>query len=242
MKKITEQKIILTSVSLLVLSGICYTLPVYGVSKSKTPTSPPAPPQIILTWQANNFFPADYQGKAAVTNRSSVNVAVELLKDSKLQDITNATIGWYLDNDLLDQGKGLKEVDFTATKTRGNFHSLHVIIKTDSDTTEATAALPVSDQKVVINNPSPTKTVASGSKVSLQAIPFFFNVKSLGNLTFSWKVNESEAVTGNDNELTLDVGTPKSDYDRNILIRATVRNTKVPTEVGTDGLTLTIAQ
>ena len=196
--------------------------------------------QIVLTWQARSFYPADYLLKAPATTYASVSVSAELLQNNKLADLSNANFFWYLDENLFSQGVGLKEITFKITKLDGDSHFIRVRIKTASGDLESAISIPITQAEAVIDAPYPQNTVKAGSEFSLQAIPYFFSVNSIKDLIFSWEVNSEVAQGGNDNQLTIKLGTPNYADQRNLSINSSIFNNKNPLELAKTRKSLTI--
>lgn len=181
--------------------------------------------QAIITWQANNYFPANYQGRALATNKTTINISVELVSDQKIQNISNATITWYLDGDFFRKGVGLKETSFIVTKTRGGSHTIRVSIKADEIEAGASALIKIFDPEIVIENPSLGNLVTAGSSLALQALPYFFNISSISDLSFLWKANNS-TIAEQAQSITLNIGFPQTESQRNLLIEVFAKNLK----------------
>lgn len=195
--------------------------------------------QAILTWQANNYFPANYQGRALATNKTTINASVELVADQKIQNISNATIAWYIDGDFFRKGIGLKEISFPVRKTRGDSHTIRVSIKTGETEVGASASIPIFDPEVVIENGGAGDLIKGGSQITLQAIPYFFNISSMSDLSFSWKVNGSQKAA-DVSALTLNVGSPQTASQRNLLVEVFTKNLKNAFEFSKQQLKLVI--
>jgi hypothetical protein len=158
----------------------------------------------VVTWQAGTYYPADFQGKGLAVNGSTVTASVNVIKSQKLQDPSGATIVWYLDGDFFKQGQGLSQISFTVSKSRGDSHSLRADIQTKDGAISVAASVPISSPKTVIVAPYPGGIIGTGA-ANIEAIPYFFNVKSFGNLSFSWLIGGKEASGGSDNKLALDL-------------------------------------
>jgi hypothetical protein len=173
--------------------------------------------QIIFTWEANNYFPANYAGKALPARGTTVTLAAEVIKDGKLIDISQADFLWYLDDELVKRGKGVKEISFRITKREGDSHFVNVIIKTGEEKEiESNLRIPVAAPTVIVDKPYPQNLIKSGEKIMLQAIPYFFNVNFLSELNFTWFINDQSIAAAGDNQLFLTVPVP-SQTDQNLL-------------------------
>ncbi len=200
-----------------------------------------APAQVILTWQANNFYPADYTGKALATPNTPVTVSTEILRDGKLIDLSKGTFTWYVDEKLLNRTQGLKEILFTVKKPVGDSHFIRVTIQSGNDFFESSIRIPVSQQIVVLESPYPNNIVRAGSQAVLQAMPYFFNIPSFQDLTFSWQINDGErGGNGSDNQLVLNIGTPQTPNQDKLRITTFVQNENNLLEFANERLRLTI--
>jgi len=191
----------------------------------------------FITWQANNYYPADFSGKALATNGTTVNASVNLVESQKIQDLSQATITWYLDGSFFKQGTGLNQVNFTVTKTRGDNHSIRADVQTKNGLLSPSVSIPITSPKVVVVNPYSSQTISKTSQINLEAIPYFFNVKSFGNLIFSWIVGDKAQPSGNDNKLSLTMD-PTSQGVVSIIGRVDNGTNKFESAEGKTSLTL----
>ncbi|TSA45136.1 hypothetical protein D4R51_02400 [bacterium] len=196
---------------------------------------------LIITWQANNYFPAGYNGKALVTPNTLVIASVELIKNNKLTDTTGTEIRWYLDDKIIASGIGLKTVSFSASQQQSGHQTLKASLRIGNDPFENSSQIRVVQPTVVISFPLPGRAVKAGSQVSLEAIPFFFNVQSLDGLTFNWLINNQRA-TGRDNRVVMSVGTPQSNFQNSVPISVTVQNSENPYEFNRGSIMLSITK
>ena len=98
--------------------------------------------QILLTWQANNFYPADYQGKPLATPNSRITVALEILKNNKFLNLNQANVFWLLDDKPIDNGRGLKEIGFVVKKQEGDNHVVRVTVQLENQKLESLILVP----------------------------------------------------------------------------------------------------
>ena len=196
--------------------------------------------QILLTWQANNFYPADYQGKPLPTPNSRVTVALEVLKNNKFLNLNQANIFWLLDDKPLDNGRGLKEVSFVVKKREGDNHVVRVTVQLENQNLESLIRIPISKKIIVIENSHSDKPVPANSEITLRAIPYFFNIASLNDLSFSWQADTEKETNLGDNHLVLKIGQPKTLEQSSILISSFVQNVRNPLEFAEAKLKLSI--
>lgn len=195
--------------------------------------------QAIITWQANNYFPANFQGRALATNKTPISASVELVVNQKIQNISDATIAWYIDGSFFRKGTGLKEISFSVSKAKGDSHSIRVSIRTSEIETGASASIPIFDPEIVIETGGAGDLIRGGSQITFQAVPYFFNISSMSDLSFSWKVNGSQKAEGV-SALTLNVGSPQTEAQRNLLVEVFAKNLKNAFEFSKQQLKLII--
>lgn len=216
-----------------IIFGIFLVIPLFVFGQTVNP--------LIVTWQANNYFPADYAGKAAATPNSPIIVSVELIQKGKLADITGADIKWYADNSIIANGVGQKTASFAAAQNGNGYQNVRVLVSAGSASFENSVRIPVVKSSVVITSFLKNQSVKPGDEVVFQALPFFFNIDSIQKLSFLWQIN-NQSATGDGNKLTIKVGTPKSDFQNSILVSATAQNSDNPYEFNKGSLNLSISQ
>lgn len=186
--------------------------------------------QIIITWRANNFYPADYKGKALAAPNTPITVGAEIIQNNKFADSSKASFIWYVDEKLISRGDGLKEAMFTANKPVGDSHFVMVSVKLDGKTIENSVRIPVERPIVVVDLPLPGSITRAGSEILIRAVPFFFNVPSLDDLKFSWQVNDQK--TEGKDSLLLKIGAPQTQSQKIIRIDSFVQNLRDLLEFG----------
>lgn len=182
-----------------------------------------SPSRLYLTWQAINFYPSDYQGKAAAATGSDIIVSAVLVRNSRVLDTQQAQITWYLDGSFFNRAVGLNEIKFKTSKLKGDEHFVRAVINLENETIEGAVTIPVSSQEVVIESPYPDDLLVRGTRAVLKSIPYFFNVQSVNSLSFFWNVDN---VTSEErsNLIQLDIGTSPSLTGREVFITSAVVN------------------
>ncbi len=190
-------------------AAVLMALAVYPVSPALTFAEEGAS-SVIITWRARNFYPANFSGKALATPGSAVDVAAQVVARGKLTDATRASFTWYVDGKFLSRGDGVSETSFAVRKQPSDYHFVRVLVKLGQEELEATAQVPVSGPLLVIEAPYPNRVAPSNEPVTVRAIPYFFTVASLQELSFEWKVDQVQRSTGSDNVLriSLDARSP----------------------------------
>ncbi len=198
-----------------------------------------APAQVILTWQANNFYPAGFSGKALATPNTPITVSAEVLRNGRLVDLEEASFIWYVDEKLASRGDGLKEITFTVNKSSGDSHFVRVYIESGTQVFENSTRIPVSSPRVVLKAPHPNQIIRTGSKPEVTAVPYFFNVSNFQNLNFFWQIDTGKIrESGNDNRLILNIGEARP--GQTIQITGTARNINNILEAATSRVRLII--
>lgn len=149
-----------------------------------------AEPFIFLTWRADSSAPADFRGKILPTAYTRISAGVEVISNGKIADLSRATVSWYLDNNLLASGSGLRQITFNAPEIGNTVRDLRVeILGVGDGFLIKTVEIPVVQPEVIIEAPLPERTF-SGSQVTLVAKPYFFNF--ISGVVFDWKINGQE--------------------------------------------------
>lgn len=148
-----------------------------------------AAPYLIVTWRAHNFYPSDFAGKALPTPGTTVTTALGVVSGGQPLDLSQAKITWFLDEEFLEEGKGLQETRFVARESSRGYQLVRVSIMNDRGTFEGAVTVPVVAPQVVIEFPSFQGMARVGDEITARAVPYFFNVRSLGELSFAWQVN-----------------------------------------------------
>ena len=178
-------------VALLALAGTAVLLGVVAPASAQTAST-----QGILTWQAQNFFPADFQGKSLPTENARVLVSLSALRAGRFVDLSKTPVRWFLDTKSVAQGVGLTDLEFTVKKQHGDFQYVRASIEWSSaETQDVAIQIPVTDSFVSIGGVSPNTPLSPGVDVTLEAFPYFFNIASLSELNFFWTVN-GKRITG----------------------------------------------
>lgn len=215
-------KILILVISItLILAGL--TLVNQNLSRAQTDSSKP---ELIIAWQANNFFPSDYPGKAWAAPNALIILSAEAVKDSKILNLSNAVFYWYLDGQLLKTGQGLKKTSFKASKLEGDNHFISLTVKPEEGGVIETALqIPVFAPQLVIENNLRQTSLPANSQVSFSVTPYFFNIASLNDLDFNWQIN-SQKQTVKTNQLLVNTGQPLTPEQKNLWLEVSAQNKK----------------
>jgi hypothetical protein len=187
--------------------------------------------QLIITWRAENLYPADFMGKAMPTSGSPIRLSVEAVIAGKIANLASADISWFLDETLLERGVGTKTTYFTARSSATNNNFVRAQVKLGNKNLEGTVRVPVKQARVIIEIPTIDKTLPASSEIQISAVPYFFNVNSLENLAFNWIINNNRQKQIGNGELTLKIGEPQSGDQQRMTITANIQNLLNPLEV-----------
>jgi hypothetical protein len=145
-------------------------------------------PEFFVTWEAKSYAPTDFKGKVLPTIGSEVNVSFDLIENGAIVDLSGRTIYWYLDDESIKSGEGVKSALLVIMEE--GFHDLTIRINNyKGGTLTKKITLPVVLPEVVIETPF-LGNQFSGLNLQLLAKPYFFNIKKVSDLSFLWQVND----------------------------------------------------
>lgn len=169
-------------------------------------TAQQAEPTFFVTWRAQSYVPAGFNGKILPAANSPITASFELVQNGKLVNLSRETILWYLDRKLIQSGVGLQTISFLASDAPGTQHELRARINNFQDKSIIvlkTVRIPVAQSEAVIRAPF-YQNAFSGGNARVTALPYFFNVQNQSELDFSWEVSGQRPVPGGSPEI-LDV-------------------------------------
>lgn len=151
------------------------------------------PPEIIITWQAQNYAPSSFIGKKLPTRGTVVNFALQLIDDGKLVDVSNKEVRWYANNNLINSGVGLNVFSYAIPQINDGLVSIRSVVIYQGGEVSRIFEVPVVDPEAVIDN---------SQLPQLKPYFYFFNVGSPNELKLAWE----ESV----DSVTLIVQNPKN--------------------------------
>lgn len=175
-------------------------------------------PQFLVTWKAQSYTPASYEGKALPTSGSLVTVSFELIDKGKIIDLSKQTVYWYIDDLLLRSGQGIQRAAFNITlPTSGSQEITIQLPDYNGQVLNKIIKIPVVRPKAVIQAPYPD-FLFSSLAVQLKALPFFFNIQKTTDLLFGWNVNgDTPSNAESPDTLLINLRSlPSSDFGLNI--------------------------
>lgn len=191
----------------------------------------------FVTWHASNFYPADFAGKPLPTNQSTLDIAVTDVANGKIQNLSGTTVTWYVDGQYYASGAGLDAISLPVAKNIGSSYSVRAAVLSANGEVDAISVIPVFKAFAVIDAPFPNLAVPQGASITLSALPYFFGVNSVSDLSFSWGVNGAAAPSERGATLTLNVGTLGS--GQTIAVQGSIASAKSLTQSDQEKVTLT---
>ena len=183
--------------------------------------------QFLTSWKADGFVPTWYQGKILPTRGSRVSVSFELINKGKISDLSNTVVRWYINDNLVkneNNGLGIKNYSFTVTDYPGNNAEIRIAMPDyNGQPLNKIIQIPVNSPEVIVE--SPAFSLNNISKTAIfKANPFFFNVKTMKNLSFQWTANgQSTGNYAGSNILNFNVD-PAIDPNTEISLSVVVKN------------------
>ncbi len=145
----------------------------------------------LISWKAINYVPADYKGKILPSKNSTIQISFDVLDSGKFINISKQQVEWYLNDNLIKSGVGLKSITFTAS-TNSNVIEILIPNYTDSKYSAAQIntiiTIPIASPEIVIKAPYPNKNITIGDNL-FQVLPYFFNINTLNQLKVDWEVD-----------------------------------------------------
>jgi len=177
-----------------------------GLLSPSLTTAQEAPNQILLSWEADTFVPAQYLGKALPSTGSTVTVYAQLLVDGRFVSPNNYDIRWFLNKRLFKEGRGLSHIGFEVAPRESQYEVAVLFSGSGNRSFEEEVVIPVAEPLVVIDSPHFENRV-SPENIWLRAWPYFFAVDGWRGLSLSWIVNNN-LVAIRARELLFDVDAP----------------------------------
>jgi len=200
-----------------------------AASRAQTPPAPAvAPLELFLSWSANTYVPPDFEGKPLPVSQSRLVVSVDAVRNGKLADLSGQTVRWYVNDRLINSGRGMHTITFPlGTTAPGSFDVRVELPDLDDELPSKTITIPVTQPYAAIVVPFPNRTVR-GVTATLRAIPYFFNTASADSFLYSWTVN-GESPEANENPDTLALSWT-SDRSGSAEVSSIIRNPRVQDE------------
>lgn len=194
----------------------------------------------ILTWSANSYIPQTYEGRALPIRGSTITVfALPVKKLAQNPDFLYYR--WLLDDDVVGWANGIGKTSFVfaAEKWAGDFHKIGLqILDSSRQVTlfQGSVYVKIVSPEILISNPDnsrysivETLKAATGKKIKLTAWPFFFNIRRITDMDFSWQIDGQE-LSGEENSdpnllnLTIPEGNLSQTVYKNLYLLAFPKN------------------
>ena len=182
-------------------------------------------PDLMITWRANNYVPSNYEGKILPTPEASVNVSLEIINNGRMADISKNEIRWLVNSEL-KSGIGLKNIEFSVDRFKNPQKIRVTIMNFNGSNLEKTIFIPVAEPETVI----------TGGPNTFQALPYFFNINNLQQLSFIWSANGLNTEGQADNPDILNLDTSQLPAGAIVNLRVQIQNSLKPLEISSQKL------
>ena len=182
--------------------------------------------ELIISWEVNSFTPYEFTGKKLASPGSNISVFFDFIKNNKVVDLSKNKIYWYVNNELVSNSSGVKQINFIAPNQIGV--PVDVRVELPDYAVLKTIEIPIVKPKIVIDTPFPKKEVYQNN-FEVNLLPYFFNLpKSLEEdpaafLNVNWQINRNPAKPANENTFKLKIFV-NSNEKTNINIKAFINN------------------
>ncbi len=165
---------------------------------------------VTLTWSADTYVPAGYPGRA-LPSRSSFIEVIARIEDKNLNP-QKLTYNWFINNEFQreNSGKGKQILKFNIGESLTEKYLVRVELL-DENNNPTGSSLPLSlkayPPEIVLK--AEKKQISANQEANFYAQPYFFNIKNLNGLSYSWKLGGQEAMlvdSATPNIFTLEVG------------------------------------
>jgi hypothetical protein len=210
----TMNKYLIAIISILVILGV-------GLNKG---TAQVAEPNFMITWETNSLVPNGFVGKVLPTANSQIVASLEIIDAGKFVDLSRITVQWYVDDEFVAGGAGVKNVTFKAPSFPGRTVDLRVQIPNyKNNFIVKTIEIPIVRPESIIEAPYPGGRFTTLS-IQVRAVPYFFNVSSPNFLSYLWNVNgETPANSENPDVLNINLN-PDAPQGSQIGVSLEIRN------------------
>jgi hypothetical protein len=205
-----------------------------------------AAPQFMITWKTDSFVPANYQGKIFPTQGSTIEMGLDLVVNNKIVDLSKKNIKWSIGGQPSQTKIGLTKIKFKTNKSSEDQTVEVSILKYNtSGNLNAMVVIPIHSPEIVIDSASYNNEVKISEKNIFKALPFFFDVPSLANLSFSWFINGSRINQESANRpdlLSLNLVSQGEIYQDTLNLSVTIQNIVDKLQSASKSLDLNIIQ
>jgi len=183
--------------------------------------------ELIISWEVNNFTLYEFTGKKLASPGSNISVSFDFIKNNKIVDLSKSKIYWYVNDELISNSRGVKQINFIAPNQIGI--PVDVRVELPDYAVLKTIEIPIVKPKIVIDAPFPKKEVYQNN-FEVNLLPYFFNLPAnsveedpTSFLNVNWQINGNPAKPANENPFKLKIFV-NSNEKTNINIKAFINN------------------
>ncbi len=169
--------------------------------------------EVFLTWSTDTYVPLEYIGKALPTRESNI----EVVSNTDILNPENLFYNWLI-NDKIEReksGKGKQVFNF-KTEERIREYEIKVRISDEKESFIIFSPIltinPQTPEIILKTKPTSLEsfkyTFNSNQEIRFTAQPYFFNIKDINNLDYSWSFGQesaSQTESSNPNIFTLKI-------------------------------------
>lgn len=164
---------------------------------------------VDLAWTCNSYIPENYTGKALPVRGSSITVSAmpHFKINNQLADTDDLNYRWFLDDEIVS-GNNKPEFSFSATKYRSYTHEVRVIVSTSDESVSSQEWINIkiytpeiqiyeydgSTQINLTRGIGEDLPTYAGSSLAFAAIPYYFNIDNLQELSYDWKLQGTQLI------------------------------------------------
>ena len=169
------------------------------------------PQAIDLLVEAKSFIPPWYKGGGVVTAGSRIKVIAvpHFISDGARLDSKTLVYDWKIDGETRGDlsGRGRQSLVFKAPAISSAVTEISVKISSPQGNIESEARTFVETRSpellfyerrplegLISSEALSVRTITAGSRLEIEAVPFFANISSLKELVFSWKFDGAEVL------------------------------------------------
>jgi hypothetical protein len=175
-----------------------------------------APSYIDILWEANTYTPVWYAGRALPTQGSKITATVMPVLNSNIQ-VGSLIFNWSKNGNLLKDFSGIDKKTITINSPNlYNDYILEVSVSDLSGNILGNNSVKIStiEPKVYLYKHRPligtvfydainTASNIINAEQSIDAIPYYFNVKNPHDLTYKWEISGAKYIQNSKNNVSI---------------------------------------
>ncbi len=190
----------------------------------------------LINWKASVYVPFFYTGKALPTLGSKIEVSFELLHDDQIVSLKGREVRWFIGNKQVAKGPNLKKTIYNIPGEQTGNLAIRLEVSGPYGEVNKVFTIPVTSPKVVIEDKN--QGILNKGNNNYLAWPYFFNVKKMDELGFTWQIDEDRTTGKPDQRNTLDLNVAKDVNDYNSELSATIQKLNNLLEIGRKSINL----